>query len=234
MFSKPRWLFLREIFPAFDRFVIFLERSDKKFKSNYTKTRYYLGGIIVSKLPKNIMYGLMIVFLGYFAFFSVMWATGNPMVKIGAVRSGSMQPAISAGSLVITTPYHTYETGDIITYQERHPRTGDKTGRTITHRIIANKNVDSQTAFVTQGDANRVPDINDIKKDDIYGKVLYTIPLLGYVYSFVNTIPGFIILIVIPAFILIKNEIRFIRYNRVMDKLKSDNDQNISSVLTER
>ena len=231
MLNSPRWIFFREVFPGFDRFVIHLEKFSKKTGFGYQKTRHYLSGISVSKLPKNILYGIMIVFLGYFALFSIMWATGNPMVKVGAIRSGSMEPAIKPGSLVVTSPYELYGPGDIITYKERHPRTGETTGRTITHRIIVTKDTEDQIVYITQGDANKVPDINDIKKDDIYGKVLYTIPWLGYVYSFVNTVPGFIVLIVIPAFILIRNEIRFIKYNSVMNRLRSDNDKDLKSII---
>lgn len=62
--------------------------------------------------------------------------------------------------------------------------------------------------FITKGDANEGPDQWIVKKENVIGKVILTIPLVGYLGYFVRTPIGFILLIVIPASLIIIMEIR--------------------------
>lgn len=231
MLQTPRWLFLRQLLPALDRLIIAFERISKKANTGVQISKNYIKGISLQKLPRNLLYGAFIVFLGYFLTFSVMWRLDNPGVRVIPIMTGSMQPTISRGSLIITSPFENYHIGDIITYRETHPRTGELTDRTLTHRIIATKDTDKGPVYIAQGDANRLPDINDIKQEHIYGKLLYSIPLAGYLYSFVSTLTGFLILIAIPAFLLVKNEIKYIRYNKIMDRIRSEGGGDIKGVV---
>lgn len=234
MLESPRWMYLREIFPAFDRGVFILEKISIYLKKIGRYIHAYLRTISLQKLPRNLVYGVFIVFLGYFTAFSVLWRLDNPGVRVTTILTGSMEPEIPTGSLIVTSPFDTYKIGDIITYRELHPTTQKETNRTLTHRVIATKQTDQGIVYIAQGDANRVPDINDIKNEHIYGKVLYTIPFVGYVYNFVSTLPGFILLIAIPAFLLIKNEIKYIRYNSIMNNLREESESGPSKVLYRR
>lgn len=88
---------------------------------------------------------------------------------IGAsvVLSGSMEPALSVGDLLIVREAESYEVGDIVVYQS---------GRiAVVHRITA---IDGDTV-TTQGDANNVAD-EPIPMEAICGKVAVAIPLIGY------------------------------------------------------
>jgi signal peptidase len=67
------------------------------------------------------------------------------------------------------------------------------------------------TLFTTEGDANGTPDGTQITSSDILGKVVIKIPFLGYVVAFTRTVPGLIILVVIPAVIIIYEEINKIK-----------------------
>ena len=128
-----------------------------------------------------------------------------PITKIGglqdfSVQSGSMEPAIPVGSVVFTLPQKEYQTGNIITFKE-----GGES-ETLTHRIHQVLPANSEIRYVTKGDANDAPDSNAVAKNDILGKVFFSVPLLGYLVAFARTLPGLILLIIIPAAIIIYEE----------------------------
>ena len=83
------------------------------------------------------------------------------------VLSGSMEPTLSVGDLLIVREETGYQVGDIVVYQS---------GTTaVVHRIIA---MDAETV-TTQGDANNAAD-EAMPLDAIVGKVIAVIPLVGY------------------------------------------------------
>jgi signal peptidase len=115
------------------------------------------------------------------------------------VYTGSMEPAIPVGSVVVIKPVEpeTLKIGDIICFQLSQPTS-------ITHRII---NITSQ-GFITKGDANEDPDQWTVRKENVIGKAIFTIPFIGYLGYFVRTPIGFILLILLPASLIIIMEIR--------------------------
>jgi signal peptidase len=115
------------------------------------------------------------------------------------VYTGSMEPAIPVGSVVVTKPVNpeTLKTGDIICFKLSEPTS-------ITHRII---NITNE-GFITKGDANEDPDQWIVKKENVIGKLILTIPYIGYIGYFVRTPIGLILLIVLPASLIIIIEIR--------------------------
>lgn len=81
------------------------------------------------------------------------------------ICSGSMEPKIPTGSIVIVTNiYKSYDFGDVITYK--------KSEQYITHRIVSKLNRE----YITKGDANRTIDLCRVKEKDIIGKVIFVIP----------------------------------------------------------
>jgi len=131
--------------------------------------------------------------------------------KLMAVQSGSMEPAIKTGSLVMIKKADDYQKEEVITYQnEQDSRV------TATHRIVEIK--DGQ--FITKGDANNAVDTTAVPKNLILGKVTLVIPLLGYLISFIKTLPGLIILIIVPSTIIVYSEILNIK-NEIIKKLKT-------------
>jgi signal peptidase len=115
------------------------------------------------------------------------------------VFSGSMEPAIPVGGIVVIKPVdpETLKIGDIICFQLSQPTS-------ITHRII---NITDE-GFITKGDANEDPDTWIVKKENVIGKAVFTVPFIGYLGYFARTPIGFILLIVIPASVIIIMEIR--------------------------
>ena len=106
--------------------------------------------------------------------FSVLSASG--FVKARIVLTGSMEPAISAGDIVILAPTPRAEpkVGDVVAYTGRR-FSGEAVG-TFTHRIIGG---DTQNGFLVKGDANPAPDVQKPTKNDISGVVFFVIPFIG-------------------------------------------------------
>lgn len=120
--------------------------------------------------------------------------------KAFVVQSGSMEPAIKTGSVVITKTEDNYKIGDIITFS-----LNGKSKEHITHRII---NISDK--FETKGDANEEPDLWQADPTQIVGKSILSIPYLGYFADFVKTPKGFVLLVVIPTSIVIYEEMKSI------------------------
>ncbi len=126
---------------------------------------------------------------------------GNIQVKI--VLSGSMEPAIPVGSVIVIKPAKSYAVGDVVTFGK-----DTKTDISTTHRIVDVRIEGEETFFKTKGDANDDPDMSELKKSAIAGKVLVAIPFLGYLIDFAKKPIGFVLLIVIPAVGVMADEIR--------------------------
>lgn len=131
--------------------------------------------------------------------------TGN--YKIMTVISGSMEPAIKMGSVVVVKPASDYKIGDIITFG---PAT--KTKAPTTHRIYDIKVADGNPVYITKGDANNSPDTKEIQKKDVIGKVLFDVPYVGYAVDFAKKPIGFSLIIIVPAALIIGDEIKKIIY----------------------
>lgn len=99
------------------------------------------------------------------------------------VLTGSMEPALRPGDIVVVVPQEVYRVGDVVTFQ---PEAGDPT--LITHRIIAVTNSGYGATFTTQGDANGAPD-DPIVPAQIMGRVAYRVPFVGHAVTFVQNDP---------------------------------------------
>ncbi len=132
---------------------------------------------------------------------SLLPITGNYKIKV--VLSGSMEPAIHTGSIVIIKPTDNYKIDDIITF-------GKDTRKDIptTHRIIDARAVSGEMIFTTKGDANNGSDSSEVKENAIIGKVLFSVPYAGYLIDFAKKPVGFILLITIPAGCVVFDEVR--------------------------
>ena len=156
------------------------------------------------------------VFLGVrFYAWNAQHLTGNavPMpfgVGASVVLSGSMEPALSVGDLLIFTEEEHYEVGDVVVYQSvRTP---------VVHRIIA---LDTETV-ITQGDANNAAD-KPFGVQLIKGKVVTVVPLVGYLIWALKTPLGTASL-VIAALLLMELSFRSERKTKAaqQEKLKAE------------
>lgn len=142
-----------------------------------TQAKEKIKVLISSVLICLLAFLLMLIFipkvLGYKTFY---------------IKSQSMMPAIPQGSLAFVkeTEFKNIKAGDVLTFKND---TGDEF---FTHRVVS---VDSANQmFTTKGDANKD---NDPAPTSFYfavGKVDFSIPLLGFVSEFVNSLTGKIII----------------------------------------
>jgi signal peptidase len=152
----------------------------------------------------KILYGILttaVVALAVLLVLSMVPIQNGPKVKI--VSSGSMEPAIRTGSLVIIVPQSSYGVGDVITFGKDTVRE-----KPTTHRIQDMRIESGAMIFRTKGDANEDPDGREIRQSDIIGKVFLSVPYLGYIIDFAKQPLGFFLLVIIPAGAIIIDEIR--------------------------
>lgn len=100
--------------------------------------------------------------------------TGN--VKARIVLTGSMAPAINTGDVIITVPVTKKEPQiqDVVAYQAK--RFNGENVAVFSHRIIGG---DIENGFIMKGDANKSPDPQKPKGEDILGVVIFVIPFIG-------------------------------------------------------
>ena len=106
--------------------------------------------------------------------FSALSFSGN--VKARIVLTGSMEPAISAGDVIVTTPItrKVPKINDVVAYQAK--RFNGEDVAVFSHRIIGG---DIENGFIMKGDANKSPDPQKPKGEDILGVVFFVIPFIG-------------------------------------------------------
>lgn len=115
--------------------------------------------------------------------------------------SGSMEPTLKTGSVVFSMPAKNYYQGDIITFYSISNKK-----ETTTHRIINIIDENGSKIFQTKGDSNNATDIDKVMLANVIGKEFFTIPYIGYVLRYIKTLPGLLILIIIPSTIIIYEE----------------------------
>ena len=113
------------------------------------------------------------------------------------VTGGSMEPEIKTGSLLFThnVEAEKIEVGDTITFRD-----GD---HFTTHKVISKNSDNGEVSFRTQGIANESPDPGIVTEDELRGRKLVSIPLLGYFIAWAGTTQGLLIVVVLPGTLLI-------------------------------
>ncbi|SEE85184.1 signal peptidase I [Arthrobacter alpinus] len=95
------------------------------------------------------------------------------------VQSGSMEPLISPGDVVLAASFdssHKVPVGGVVEFTS--PAEAEPSGveKTRLHRIVAEN---SDGTFVTAGDANAEPDSSPLKREQITGQARLLVPLVG-------------------------------------------------------
>jgi len=167
---------------------------------------------------------LIILFVvGLIVGFSLLPIKNN--YKILSVMSGSMEPSIPVGGLILIKPVETYGIGDVITFRSKKS-SSDKD--LTTHRISSEKQTDAGISFITKGDANSNEDTVSVDFDQILGKRHLTIPVLGYLLTYIKTLPGLMLIIIVPATVIIYEEARKIKHEArfIIQRRREKKDQN--------
>jgi signal peptidase len=112
------------------------------------------------------------------------------------VRSGSMSPTISTGSIVFYKKVDAtkVKVGDVIVF--------DKPGQTnekVTHRVFKISNAPTGHYFTTKGDANGAPDAWRVPAVGTGWVSTFHVPAVGYALAALQSTLARLLLLVIPA-----------------------------------
>ena len=132
-------------------------------------------------------------------------------VGAAVVLSGSMEPELSVGDLLIVLDSSSYEIGDVVVYQDGNIA--------VTHRIVR---FSDDEEIVTQGDANNTED-DPISVEAIKGEVVAVIPFVGYIINAIKT-PIVTICILALAMFLLERSFRAEKKtdNEKLDSIKAE------------
>jgi signal peptidase len=133
------------------------------------------------KQRKQLIEALTIIgmLVAVISFYLVLRLSLNTDIPLVIVASGSMHPALEVGDLVILQGVNATQIkqNDIIVFDLRE---NNDTTRTI-HRVVSIQILPNRThVFTTKGDNNTSSDPTPVLENQVYGRVIYRIPLIGY------------------------------------------------------
>lgn len=116
------------------------------------------------------------------AYFLLVFGVGLIGMGSFVVESGSMEPSIRIGSLVYVD--QSFDAKEIAPDEVIAFKIDGANAQACTHRVVTN-DIESQIVR-TKGDSNKEIDATPIPYTDIIGRVVLSIPYLGYLSYFVS------------------------------------------------
>lgn len=158
----------------------------------------------------NVLITLLLIFAVLLCVYVVAQILGNGYVNIGGyslfrVVTGSMEPTISVGSLLVSHSVGMEEVqiDDIICFRAQESQIF---GQMMTHRVVdISTAADGSLFFATKGDANLSSDGYFVTESNFVGKVVWYTgegSALSTVFSFFTNKVGFLACIVLPCLLL--------------------------------
>lgn len=141
---------------------------------------------VVRTVVRSLLAVVLVLLVVYNAYMLVQrYVYGNTMPSVfgyasAVVVSGSMEPEISVGDMVVVRAEQAYTEGDVITFYD--PNMGEY----VTHRII----LTSDGLYTTKGDANNSQDSFSVSYDAVVGKVVCVLRGAGAAISFFQSPAG--------------------------------------------
>lgn len=130
---------------------------------------------------------------------------GEPKIfgyQLKTVLSGSMEPDIKTGSVIVVKPVsgeekEGFKKGDVITFMEEEDKL-------ITHRVTDVKDTKNEVMYTTKGDNNNAIDSSPVLADNVVAEYSgFTIPYIGYVSNFAQSKEGSALLLILPGILLL-------------------------------
>ena len=169
--------------------------------------------------------GVLVIWIGLQAAFG----TQNPFY---VVASGSMIPELEVYDVLIVQghePFEDIEIGDIIVFN----RPSDH-NRVIVHRVVSIIDDEPKT-IRTKGDANpaSIPGTDfPITDKEYIGKVVYTLPQVGYVTQLLKPPINYIIIAVVIGVMIVKQitKKKKLKVTTLSDSLESENPDTVEEL----
>ncbi|WEV57015.1 signal peptidase I [Ligilactobacillus acidipiscis] len=133
----------------------------------------------VEKICSRLISLLCSIFL--LAAIVVVVLSHSGTIGLRVVQSGSMEPHLPVGSLLVTKKILPSKIlkDDIISFST-------STDDTVAHRVVNIKGTNDEIMFQTKGDKNRSMDPQLVPETAVLGKVVFHIPFLGYIFQFLQ------------------------------------------------
>lgn len=149
----------------------------------------------IGKCLSYVGVGLCAAFLALFAYTAIAKALGNPLPRIfgwgqAVVVSGSMEPEIPVGALVLIREQDSYQSGDVVTYL-------NDSGNLVTHRLVSL----SDGTAVTKGDANNAEDF-PVQAERILGRVRLVLPGVGTLIRWLQSPVGICLILLLSGMLI--------------------------------
>ena len=143
---------------------------------------------VIKFITRSFMIAVFVVAFIFVILSSIYLFDVNLNVKKGAYKypifgtyvivSRSMVPTIKVLDGIVVKRVNNFNMGDIITFDSTDIAFKDKT---ITHRIVGTETLtNGDVLFRTKGDNNLIQDRTLVPSDNIHGRVVLTIPKIGY------------------------------------------------------
>ena len=185
-----------------------------------------------SSISKGVIKDIVIVGVGVLVIWfglTLAFGTQNPFY---VVASGSMIPELEIYDVLIVQghePFEDLEIGDIIVFN----RPSDH-NRVIVHRVVSIIDDDPKT-LRTQGDANpaSIPGTDfPITEEEYIGKVVYTLPQVGYITQLLKPPINYVIIVVVIGIMVVKQITKRKKENKITfsDQLDSENQDTIKEL----
>lgn len=138
-----------------------------------------------------------------FVLFAISWISSRDDLafRTFVIQSGSMEPSIMTGDIVVVKSQENYQPTEVITFL-------DTSNRVVTHRILEVAKQSDDLLYKTKGDANQSADPDLIPRKNIVGKVNLVVPKLGFAVAFAQSRYGILLFIVVPVVLIIYDELR--------------------------
>ncbi len=192
---------------------------------------------ILHFLSTVLLYSLLVIVLIIAVFFGAYFIDQmigmknhedrSPLFGVYVIISPSMVPNINVYDAVVTmrVPTDKIEMYDVITFLSKDI---DTHGTPITHRVVGIvETEDGKRGYRTKGDNNNAEDNALIMEDEVIGKVLFRIPMIGYVRTFVTSKLGWFLIVVLPCVCVIIYDIgKLVGLVKTSNKELPDNGDN--------
>lgn len=175
---------------------------------------------ILGFLSSVLLYSVVLILVIIVVMFAAYYIDQRLGMKEGKARtplfgayiiiSDSMIPNINVYDAVVTmrATEEQIEVDDIITFMSKEIETA---GTPITHRVVGivhdTEDESKIIGYRTKGDHNNTPDFALIAPDEVIGKVMFRIPFIGYLQTFMTKPIGWILVIVLPCLLIIGSDV---------------------------
>ncbi len=183
-------------------------------------------------IPKGVIKDIIIVGVGVLVIWIGLQAAFGTQNPFYVVASGSMIPELEVYDVLIVQghePFEDIEKGDIIVFNR--PSDHD---RVIVHRVVSVIDDDPKT-LRTKGDANpaSIPGTDfPITEEEYIGKVVYTLPQVGYVTQLLKPPINYVIIAIVIGVMVVKQITKKKKQKETIlsDSLDSENPDTVEEL----